>query len=210
MIHSSPCGAPIPRTRAGVAALLAASVTTLAACHAPAQRAAPPAAAPPPVTYDWHDLLIVPLGSVLKDIPLKLHEVLLFRDEARGEGAQGAAPADSIAADAECYAADAPAPKFLGRAPQEYLLCFKQDRLSRIQASVRLPPDQAPGVFAAACAQWLKNPAAPAGAVCEGRDGPTHFAFRLEEEPGQAEAPARDQELSIFLDGAPDTPAVRP
>jgi hypothetical protein len=205
MMHSSPCGAPVPRTRAGVAALLAASLTTIAACHAPAQRPSPPAAAPPPVSYDWHDLLIAPFGSVLKDVPLKLHEVLLFRDEARG-----AEPADGAAADAECYAADAPAPKFLGRAPDEYLLCFRQDRLSRIQAAVRLPMDKAPDVFAVACAQWLKSAAAPAGAVCEGRDGAIHFSFRLEEEPGQAQTPPTEQELSISLDSATDAPAVRP
>jgi hypothetical protein len=205
MMHSSPCGAPVPRTRAGVAALLAASLSTITACHAPAPRPSPPAAAPPPVSYDWHDLLIAPFGSVLKDVPLKLHEVLLFRDEAHG-----AEPADGAAADAECYAADAPAPKFLGRAPDEYLLCFRQDRLSRIQASVRLPMDTAPDVFAVACAQWLKSAAAPAGAACEGRDGAIHFSFRLEEETGQVQTPPTGQELSISLDSAPDAPAVRP
>jgi hypothetical protein len=209
MIHWTPSGARVPRTRAGIAALLAASLT-IAACHAPAQRPAPPAAPPPPVVYDLHDLLIAPFGSVLKDVPLKLHEVLLFRDEAHGEGTHGAAPADGIGADAECYAADAPAPKFLGRTPEEYLLCFKQDRLSRIQASVRLPAEQAPDVFAAACAQWLKGAAAPAGAVCEGRDGPIHFTFRLDQENEQAQTPPADQELSISLDSTPDAPAVHP
>jgi hypothetical protein len=206
MTHGSQRRADVPGTRAGVVALLAASLITIAACHAPAQRATTPAAAPPTVSYDWHGLLIAPLGSVLKDIPLKLHEVLLFRDEAHGDeahgdGAHGAARADNMAAERECYAADAPAPKFLGRAPDEYLLCFKQDRLSRIQASVRLPMDQAPDVFAAACAQWLKNAAAePAGAACEGRDGAIHFSFRLEEE----------SELSISLDGVPDPATDRP
>jgi hypothetical protein len=186
--------------RAGAAALLAASLIAIAiaiaACHAPAPRAAAPASAPPAVSYDWHGLLIAPFGSVLKDIPLKLHEVLLFKDDTHG-----AAPADSMAAEAECYAADAPAPKFLGRATEEYLLCFHQDRLSRIQASVHLPADQAADVFAAACAQWTKNPAAaPADAACEGGDGAIHFSFRLEEESG----------LSISLDSTPDAPAVRP
>jgi hypothetical protein len=206
MIHSSPCGDPGPRTRAGVAALLAALLTAIAACHAPAQRAAPPAAAPPAVTYDWHSLLSAPFGSVLKEAPLKLHEVLLFRDEA-----SGAAPAEGAAADAECYAADAPAPTFLGRAPDEYLLCFKQDRLSRIQASVRLPPDQAPGVFAAACAQWLKDAAPPpASAACEGRDDAIHFSLRLEEEAGHAESPPTDREVSISLESAANPSVERP
>ena len=196
MIHTSLCSADVPRMRAGAVALLAASLIAVAACHAPAPRATAPPAAPPAVSYDWHDLLVAPFGSVLKDIPLKLHEVLLFKDDTHG-----AAPADSTAAEAECYAADAPAPTFLGRTPAEYLLCFRQDRLSRIQASVRLPADQAPDVFATACAQWTKNPAAaPADAVCEGRDGAIHFSLRLEEE----------SELSISLDSTPDVPAVRP
>jgi hypothetical protein len=136
--------------------------------------------------------------------------VLLFRDEASGAAPAEGAAADA-AADAECYAADAPAPKFLGRAPDEYLLCFKQDRLSRIQASVRLPPDQAPGVFAAACAQWLKDAAPPpAGAACEGRDDAIHFSFRLEEEAGHAGSPPADRELSISLESAANPSVERP
>src|SRR3984885_6597252 len=134
------------------AALLAALLAALAGCGAPAPRGAAPDRTPPPNTpevqdasYDWHGLLIAPFGSVLKDIPLTLHEVLLFRDEAHG-----AAAAD----DGECYAADTPAPRFLGRTPEEYLLCFKQDRLARIQASVRLASAEAPEVFATACAGW--------------------------------------------------------
>jgi hypothetical protein len=99
---------------------------------------------------------------VLKDIPVALHEVLLFRDDAHGNAAAGNAATDSAAADAaavdaECYAADAPSPRFVGSIPDEYLLCFKQDRLSRIQASVRVGVDGASDIFAAACAGWLKN-----------------------------------------------------
>jgi hypothetical protein len=183
--------------------------------------------------YDWHALLIAPIGSVLKDIPVALHEVLLFRDEARGNEA---------ADDAECYAADEPGPRFLGRAPDEYLLCFKQDRLSRILASVRLTAAEAPEVFAAACASWLKNaaavtPGAPSSAAqgsaapsagvaggeapragaaaeapraaapmdvaCEGRDGAIRFSGRLGEESGQAET-LEAETLYITLDGVPE------
>jgi hypothetical protein len=165
---------------------------------------------------------------VLKDIPVALHEVLLFRDDAHGNAAPGnAAPgsagADAAAVDAECYAADAPAPRFVGRIPEEYLLCFKQDRLSRIQASVRVPAAQAAEVFAAACTGWLKNAAstpgaeapgvgtpgvgasaeAPSADACEGRDGAIHFRGRLEEEPGRAETPQPESVLSITLDSAP-------
>jgi len=179
-------------------------------------------------SYDWHGLLIVPFGSVLKDIPAALHEVLLFRDEAHGSTAADDS-ADAPAADAECYAADAPAPRFVGRMPDEYLLCFRQGRLSLIQASVRLTAAEAPEVFAAACAGWLKNAALAAagveapgavapsvvapgaegqsaaariGAACEGRDGGVRYRGRLGEESGRADLPQTEAVLSISLDSA--------
>ena len=184
--------------------LPAAACAVLGACQANSTRIPAPESAPAPkpqvltdASYDWHVLLIAPFGSVLKDIPVPLHEVLLFRDEARG-----AAAAD----DAECYAPDQTAPQFVGHTPDEYLLCFKQDRLMRIQASVRLAT-QAPEVFAAACAGWLQRavasaaPAAPAPAPapapdsCEGREGATRFSARLGLEP--------ESNLSIVLDSVP-------
>jgi hypothetical protein len=161
-------------------ALCAALPLALAGC-----RAVPP---PPPAhepelgSNDWHGLVIAPFGSVLKDVPMALHEVLLFRDD-------GAV--DNAAAALECYAADAPAPRFLGRTPDEYVLCFKQDRLSRIQAAVLLPAAEADGVFAAACAAW----GAPAP-DCEGSDGAIRFRGRLEQEA--------ESTLSITLDDAAD------
>src|SRR5580700_7167159 len=176
-----------------------AIVLVLAACAASAPKpAAPPPATPPPAdaTYDWHVLLVAPFGSVLKDIPLTLHEVLLFRDQARGTGAGD---------DAECYAPDGPAPRFIGSSPDEYLLCFKHDRLARVQASVHLSDPQPAGVFAAACEDWLRHatPAPPdaaapsAGATgsgsCEGSDGAVHFNAHFDEEAT----------LSIVLDGPP-------
>ena len=184
--------------------LPAAAFAALAACHANSTRApaADHAAAPEPqftldASYDWHVLLIAPFGSALKEIPIKLHEVLLFRDEA-----PGAAGAD----DAECYAPDEAAPQFAGRTPDEYLLCFKQDRLSRIQASVRLATPQAPAEFAAACAVWMQKAAPAAGAAagnsgnCEGRDGTTRFSAHLGEEP--------ETTLSMVLDSVPDPSKV--
>jgi hypothetical protein len=199
MIYTHEYGGDATR-RARTAALLAASLAILAACHTPTTRVtAPDRALPPPDThplddgtYDWHGLLIAPFGSVLKDIPMALHEVLLFRDEAHGSAA---------ADDAECYAGDSPAPRFIGRTPDEYLLCFKQDRLSRIQASVRLSEAQAPAVFAAACADWLKNaaPELTKDGACEGHDGAIRFNGRLERESGQTET-----DLSIILDSSPD------
>jgi hypothetical protein len=161
----------------------------LAGCHTEAARTKPPAAATPPkpvispdATYDWHVLLIAPLGSKLKEIPLKLHEVLLFGDSAQ--------PAPE---EAECYAPDEGTPRFAGRVPEEYLLCFKQDRLSRLRASVPLAEPNARESFAAACEAWL---AAPAGDHCEGHDGTVRFSahFAPEPQPG----------LSIVIDGVPE------
>jgi hypothetical protein len=188
-----------------------AALVVLAACHASAPRMtapeptrapAPEAGLPADPTYDWHVLLIVPFGSVLKDIPLTLHEVLLFRDEESGTGAGAAAPAD----DAECYAPDGPAPRFIGSTPEEYLLCFKHDRLSRVQASVHLSDPQPAGVFTAACEDWLRHAtpapaaaapstAAPGGGTCEGSDGAVRFDARFDEEAT----------LSIVLDGVPES-----
>src|ERR1700686_4317644 len=103
-----------PRIHVSAVALLAALLATLVACHTPSPRVRVPDRAPaPPNThepddgsYDWHGLLIAPFGSVLKDIPVALHEVLLFRDEAHGNAATGNAAAEAPAADAEGYAAD--------------------------------------------------------------------------------------------------------
>src|SRR6185312_10690938 len=203
-----------------LAALTATLLAALAACSAsppiaPSPSRSPPQALPAPAPVpepgdasdDWRGLLIVPFGSPLKDVPLTLHEVLLFRDQGRAAGAD-------LPEDAECYAADAAAPRFAGQDPFEYLLCFKQDRLTRIQAAVHLPPAEAPGVLAAACARWLKASApggAPAGAVgtavpaeghagddCEGRDGAVRFSGHLGD---QSEAQAT---LSITLDSVAD------
>jgi hypothetical protein len=183
------CGVALP-------AVVLPAVVALAACRAPSPRPAPHGDEPPPIAhaseeaaYDWHGLLIAPFGSVLKDVPGVLHEVLLFRDDAH-----------AAAEDAECFASDDSAPAFVGRAPDEYLLCFKRDRLTRIQASVQLTAEEAPRVFAAACAAWLKRAGrestnAQSSEACEGRDGAVRFSGRL----------AEDGVLSIVLDGAPDT-----
>jgi hypothetical protein len=223
--------------RAGAAAaigLIAVLLASLSGCHASSPRAMSPERASPPespalsdASYDWHGLLIAPFGSVLKDIPLTLHEVLLFRDEAHGANA---------ADEAECYAGGTPPPRFVGRTPEEYLLCFKQDRLSRVQASVRLTALEAPEVFAAACARWSKQatpttaisatptttPATSATAAmaaaegagatgaaaqspiaCEGHDGGIHFSGHLEADPAHAQSAPEEQVLSITLDSPP-------
>jgi hypothetical protein len=211
---------------AGVSILLP---LLLAACasapkNPPAQLAAATPAAPVlDASYDWHGLLLLPFGSVLKDAPFTLHEVLMFRDAAHA--AQGD--------DAECYAMERTPPPFLKRTPSEYLLCFKHDRLARVEATVNLPPEEAAQIFSDACGLWQRNsgtgqtagaPAAAGAAAsgegagaqvaansaaatapvgssaCEGRDGATGYSSRLEE---NSERP--DRALTIRLD-APEQP----
>ena len=147
--------------------LMAGAVLMLAACAASQPKpVVPPEPAPAPLdaSYDWHVLLVAPFGSVLRDVPLTLHEVLLFRDEA-----QHAAPADEL----ECYAVDGTLPRIVARSPSEYLLCFKHDRLSRVEATVRLPADQ-----------------------CTGSEGGITFAGHFENEPDESAT------LTIQLDAA--------
>ena len=193
--------------RSTVSATIFTAFSALCAC-APGPHAAKPVAAPPQqpappadASYDWHVLLAAPFGSALKAVPLNLHEVLLFRDETRA-----GVPAD----EPECYAPDRPAPRFLGSAPSEYLVCFRQDRLSRIQASVALASGDASRVFAAACTLWLKNaadsgaaaaPIPPAGGECEGWDAAVHFRGRLTQDADGAQ-----WHVSIVLDVAAEGP----
>jgi hypothetical protein len=167
--------------------LAAAAVLMLAACAASQSKPpAPPEPAPAPLdaSYDWHVLLIAPFGSALKDVPLTLHEVLLFRDEA-----QRAVPADEL----ECYAADGNLPRVVARSPSEYLLCFKHDRLSRIEAAVRLPADDAARIFADACGLWMKNAEARTE-ECAGSEGGIAFAGHFENESDES------AQLTIQLD----------
>jgi len=170
-------------------AVPAAAVCMLAACAASKPKIAPPPAAPPPLdaSYDWHVLVIAPFGSVLKDIPLALHEVLVFRDEEHS-----ASPAD----DPECYAAEGAAPRFMTRSPTSYLLCFNHGRLSRIEATVPLPKNESAQIVADACALWIKN-GAERSEACEGAEGGIAFAARIEDAPNE-----EDTQLTMQLDAS--------
>jgi hypothetical protein len=122
----------------------------------------------------------------LKDVPLTMHEVLLFRDEAGHE-----APVDEL----ECYAVDGARPRFVLRSPSEYLLCFKHDRLSRIEATVQLSAAESARIYADACGLWLKKPLATSE-ECAGTDGGITFAGHFENEPDES------AQLTIQLDSA--------
>jgi hypothetical protein len=90
--------------------------------------------APPAPTHDWRALVVLPFGTLLKDVPYQLGEIVLFH----GAGGGGRE-------DRECYALQRAAmPRWFGLKVDEYSLCFSSDRLDRIEASVSLPPGSAP------------------------------------------------------------------
>jgi hypothetical protein len=141
-------------------------------------------------SFDWHPLVIAPFGTRLVDSAIRLHEVLLFREQSHG-----AAEAESK----DCYAVDGTAPAFVGRASEEYLMCFEHDQLDRIEVAVRIEAEVAARDFGRACALWLGNaqPIAKADDACEGRDGDTAFNARLVAVPGEPTA-----ELHMTLSNA--------
>lgn len=157
--------------------LCAALLLMLAACAAERKPAAPapaPSAPQPDASYDWHVLLLAPFGSILKEVPFKMHEVLLFKDQGSG-GVDGG----------ECYALEQPPPTFLKRTPAQFFLCFKHDHLASIEAVVMLANDEVPELLNSACALWHRNAGdeAPwAAPPCAGSDGTVHYEAQLEEE----------------------------
>ncbi|HEY2684027.1 MAG TPA: hypothetical protein VGI93_10995 [Steroidobacteraceae bacterium] len=178
--------------RAAPLALLLA----LGACASNKKAEAPPVPqAPPPsapattdASYDWHVLLLAPFGSVLKEVPFKLHEVLLFKDQA-SQAADGG----------ECYAGEDPPPRFLKRTPSQLLLCFQHDHLSRIEAMVMLPKEEVHDVVSGACLLWHTNAGDKAPWVappCVGSDGTVRYEAQLDEE----EADGDEVPLSIKLE----------
>jgi hypothetical protein len=141
---------------------------------------------------------------------MALHEVLLFRDEARSTS-----PAD----DAECYAVNGAGPRFMTHSPSSYLLCFNHGRLSRVEATVRLPENESAQMVAGACAMWTKNTQPPNAAAsgstaasgsveaCRGADGSVAFAAHVDKAPDE-----EDTQLTIQLDASdldPEHPADR-
>jgi hypothetical protein len=129
------------------------------------------APAPLDASYDWHGLVLMPFGTLLKSSPLALHEVLLFHDDSH---------ASSSELGKDCYTVDGRPPRLAGHETEEFLLCFSHDRLDRIEASVPMKPGEGPGVLARACSLWLKNSSLPAaGNSCEGHDGDVTFGAHL-------------------------------
>ncbi len=189
-------------TRAGRAAAsglefiaAAAGAAALAACaaSAPSGKQAPTRGpvgqmAPAP-GYDWHVLMVMPFGTLLKDVPFALGEVLVFHDSAEAAGRRE---------DRECYRLRGTVPpRFFARPVDEYALCFENDRLNRVEASVSLPGESAAAQFAAACAEWQQAGAAGVAAPdrCAGRSGATDFDARL--------TPAAPAVSIVLIDATP-------
>ena len=152
------------------AALLAACASPKPGEKVPARGASAAATAP---TDDWRALMIVPFGTLLRDVPYRLDEVVVFHDSA------GAAAGRE---DRECYTLRGAAPpRLFGQPVEQYSLCFSADRLNRIEASVSLPAESAPAQFAAVCAQWQRTgiPGTRSSDRCENRDGGTELDARL-------------------------------
>jgi hypothetical protein len=189
------CASPPPRDHppgTGRPAPVSAATREAAPLVTPAQNDAAANA-----SFDWHPLVVAPFGTLLKDSPIRLHEVLLFHDERHG-------PTEIESKD--CYAVEGTPPTFVGQAPDEYLMCFEHDRLDRIDASVRLAADDAALIFGRACALWLGNaqPLTKADDACEGRDGDIAFSARLAAVPGENTA-----ELLMTLSDAAKSDAAK-
>lgn len=146
------------------------------------QAATAPAAAPLDASYDWHRLVLMPFGTLLKSSPMALHEVLLFHDDSH---------ATTSELGKDCYTVDGKPPRLVDHETNEFLLCFSHDRLDRIEASVSMKAGEGPGVLARACSLWLKNSAPPAGGNgCEGREGDVAFSAHLTRASSEANADA--------------------
>jgi hypothetical protein len=174
----------LPAPLAALAALVLAGCTGNQSARAPVP--APPRGPAVDASYDWRGQVTVPFGVLFKSSPVPLHEVLLFNDGS-GAAAPGAARGAADAEMRDCYAIDGTPPRLVGHTPDAYLLCFDHDRLNRIESSVRLAPETAAQVFAAACASWRTDvPLAQAAAgVCEGQSGTTTFTAHLVSAPGE-------------------------
>jgi hypothetical protein len=203
------------RIGARAAAWVCATCLCLCGC-ASAPHPAPsagPSGPPPPApesagpAYDWRPLIVVPFGTLLKDMPLALDEVLMFRDAAqrgpadRGPAGLAASGAPNDPESGDCFSMDgASPPQFLARRPDSYLLCFEHDRLRRIEASVHLA--EAEPLLGALCAQWLgraqDTARTPDG--CAGRDGAVEWRVRT------AQGPESSATLSVTLIDARPVP----
>jgi hypothetical protein len=148
---------------------------------APAAAPIPAASAPLDDSFDWHVLVVAPFGTGLQELPFAVHETLLFHDS----GAGAAAPDEQ-----ECFGRDGPPPQFVGRVPEDFVLCFRRDRLVQIEAGVPAP-DAAEFPFARLCDFWLRNARSVERSPqsCAGREGGMIFHAEVARAPGTGDPP---------------------
>ncbi len=167
----------------------------LAACAAPGPRALPTpaaadsAAAGSPAHGHWRSLVPAPFGSRVAQVPFPMNEVLLFH---RGPGD---APARADAEDQECFSNAGSPLEFRGAHVEDYVVCFFQERLFRVEAALRLPADAPADSAQRWCTDWREGtqplPVAKAAstnsAVCAGVQGGTAFSASVsaDDQPGQ-------------------------
>ena len=90
---------------------------------------------------DWRRFAVAPFGSLLQDVHVPVHEVLMFGEQAQQE----------------CYALDAPARSIFGRQVDSYLLCYSKGRLDLVELSVSLPEAGAEAEFSRYCDEWQRG-----------------------------------------------------
>ncbi len=169
-------------------ALSACSAVPPAPASAPVQMPAEAAlAGVSDPSFEWRSLIVVPFGSERQSLQSSLREVWLFRDDADAGGKSDAE---------DCYSPDSAAPRLVGRVADHYFLCFRNDRLNRIQAVVTLPNEAAADQFRKFCDAGLveARPTADSALACEG--GGSGAAFRARLEPAAEDSVS---ELSIVV-----------
>ncbi len=185
----------------GAAAGCAGSVLLLAlsACSAvppapaPSRAKAPPApalAGAPDPSFAWRSLIVVPFGSERQSLQSSLHEVWFFRDDADAGGKSDAE---------DCYSSDSAAPRLAGRVADHYFLCFRNDRLNRIEAIVTLPNEAAADQFRQFCDAGLTEarPTSDNALSCDAFGVAAAVRARLEPAAEDSES-----ELSIVVTAA--------
>ncbi len=169
---------------------VAGAMAVLGACAGPPlQPPAKPAAVRTDPADDWRRLPIAPFGSLLQDLQVPVHEVLMF-----GE-----------LASQECYGLDAPQGQFVGRQIDAYLLCFAKGRLDRVEVTVNLSVADAAADFSRYCDGWLQDRVEGSGRTgtrCSGTapQGESFSASLLESDEA---APQSTVPLSIVVADTP-------
>jgi hypothetical protein len=164
----------------------------LCACGGAASRKPEPASAVAAQASLWGSLLVAPLGSLLTQVPVALREVLLFREDERGL---------AESEEQECYAKSGVPFVFDGNPLDDYVLCFTQEHLYRVEAATHWQASTAATNFTAFCSRWLLGATNPEQDAehCAGRSGEVEYIARL----AQPAAGAIDAALTITVTNLP-------